>query len=247
MISAPSARPTGFRDTLAALNSAQKPGNGVPAYTRWVNRRVARIFAAAAVKFGITPNGVTAISSLFSLAGLLALLLMAPSPLTGLCVALLFAIGYALDSADGQVARVTGASSPSGEWLDHVVDSIRVPSIHLAVLVGFINHSVHWGKTGWSIWWLPMAFTVVTVGHFMSQILAEQLRTNRKTAAPPSGGPLRSFLNLHMDAGTLCWIFVFWGFGTAFLVVYGILFLGNLLTMLVSMRRKYISLSVSGE
>ncbi|MEU4207212.1 CDP-alcohol phosphatidyltransferase family protein [Rothia terrae] len=240
-------RPTGFKDTLAALNSAQKPGIGVPAYTRWINRRIARVFAAAAVKFGITPNGVTAISSAFSVAGLLVLLFAAPTILTGFIVALLFALGYALDSADGQVARVTGASSPSGEWLDHVVDSIRVPSIHLAVLVGFIRYADHWASSGWKLWWLPMAFTVVTVGHFMSQILAEQLRNNRKTSAPPTGGPLRSFVNLHMDAGTLCWIFIFWGFGTGFLVVYGLLFLGNFLTMVVSMRRKYKSLSVSGE
>ncbi|QRZ61173.1 CDP-alcohol phosphatidyltransferase family protein [Rothia sp. ZJ932] len=246
MNSARSVRPRGFKDTLAALNSAQKPGIGVPAYTRWVNRHVARVFAAAAVKFGITPNGVTAISAGFSALGLLVLLFAAPTVVTGFLVALLFALGYALDSADGQVARVTGASSPAGEWLDHVVDSVRVPSVHLAVLVGFVRYSEHWAFTGWQLWWLPMAFTVVTVGHFMSQILAEQLRNNRKTAAPPTGGPLRSFVNLHMDAGTLCWIFVFWGFGLGFIVVYGVLFAGNLLTVLVSMRRKYISLSSSG-
>ena len=62
-------------------------------------------------------------------------------------------------------------------------------------------------------------FTALTAGHFMSQILAEQLRNNRKTAAPPTGGPLRSFVNLHMDAGTLCWIYIFLGFGPLFVVV----------------------------
>ncbi len=238
-----SSRPTGFKDTLAALGAAQKPGHGVPAYTRWVNRRLARYFAAAAVKFGITPNGVTAISSAFSLAGLLVLVLAEPTFLTALLVCLLFALGYALDSADGQVARVTGASSPAGEWLDHVVDSIRVPSIHMVVLVGFIKYQDHWPSSSWGLWCLPMAFAVQTVGHFMSQILAEQLRRNRKTSAPPAGGTMRSFLNLHMDAGTLCWIFIFWGWGWGFIVVYGLLFLANLATTLLSMRRKFTSLS----
>ncbi|OAX67752.1 hypothetical protein A5N15_01010 [Rothia kristinae] len=56
--------------------------------------------------------------------------------LTAVIAALLFALGYAMDSADGQVARVTGASSPGGEWLDHVVDSVRVPAIHLTVPSG---------------------------------------------------------------------------------------------------------------
>ena len=219
----PATRP-GFAETLTALERAQKPGHGVPAYTRWVNRRVARYFAAAAVAMGITPNGVTAISAVCSAAGILTLLLAPPTALTALAVALLFALGYGLDSADGQVARVTGASSPAGEWLDHVVDSIRVPS-------------------GWSLWWLPMAFTVLTAGHFMSQILAEQLRNNRKTAAPSTGGTMRSFINLHMDAGTLCWIFIVWGFGPLFVVIYALLFAANAATVLLSMRRKYVTLS----
>ena len=211
----PATRP-GFAETLTALERAQKPGHGVPAYTRWVNRRVARYFAAAAVAMGITPNGVTAISAVCSAAGILTLLLAPPTALTALAVALLFALGYGLDSADGQVARVTGAS------LTGAAD-------------GF--------PSGWSLWWLPMAFTVLTAGHFMSQILAEQLRNNRKTAAPSTGGTMRSFINLHMDAGTLCWIFIVWGFGPLFVVVYALLFAANAATVLLSMRRKYVTLS----
>ena len=115
-----------FSDTLRALEQAQKPGIGVPAYTRWVNRRIARYF-------------VTAVSAAISAAGVIVLLTAPPTILTGVIVALLFALGYGLDSADGQVARVTGASSPAGEWLDHVVDSMRVPTVHLATLVGFIR------------------------------------------------------------------------------------------------------------
>lgn len=233
----------GFRDTLSQLGAAQKPGNGVPAYTRWVNRRLARYFAAGAVKFGISPNGVTAISSVLSLIGILILLFVEPSWISALGVAVFFALGYAMDSADGQVARVTQTSSPAGEWLDHVVDAIRTPAQHLAVLVGFIRFGDHWPIQGWALWWLPMSFAVLTVGYFMSQILAEQLRNNRKTAAPPAGGPLRSFINLHMDSGTFCWIFVLWGWGWGFLIVYGLLFLGFFMTTALSMRRKYISLN----
>lgn len=118
-----------FSHTLRSLEAAQKPSIGVPAYTRWVNRRVARYFAATAVALSITPNRVTAISAACSAAGLIVLITYPPSVGMGVCVALLFALGYGLDSADGQVARVTGASSPAGEWLDHVVDSIRVPSV----------------------------------------------------------------------------------------------------------------------
>lgn len=147
---------------------------------------------------------------------------------------------------------MTGASSPAGEWLDHVVDSIRVPSVHMATLLSFFLYPAHYSFSGSHAFngWLiamPMIFTALTAGHFMSQILAEQLRNNRKTAAPPTGGPLRSFVNLHMDAGTLCWIYIFLGFGPLFVVVYALLLLANAATILVSMRRKYVSLSTPAE
>ena len=47
-----------FRDAFSALNAAQKPGMGVPAYTRWVNRRLGRYAAAAAYALRWTPNAV---------------------------------------------------------------------------------------------------------------------------------------------------------------------------------------------
>lgn len=232
-----------FRETLSHLNAAQKPGVGVPAYTRWVNRRVARIFAAAAVKCGITPNGVTAISALTSLLAMLLLLTAQPSLAVGALAAFLFALGYALDSADGQVARVTGKSSPAGEWLDHVVDAMRTPAMHLTILIGFIKYPGSWPVTGWQLWWLPLAFSVLMTGHFMSQILAEQLRKKHARQEPPSGGSLRSFINLHMDSGTFCWVFILWGTCWGFLIAYGLLFLSNAATVLLSMRRKFLSLS----
>ena len=49
--------------------------------------------------------------------------------------------------------------------------------------------------------------------------------------------------NLHMDAGTLCWIYIFWGFGVLFVFVYALLFLANAATVLLSMRRKYVTLA----
>ena len=159
----PATRP-GFAETLTALERAQKPGHGVPAYTRWVNRRVARYFAAAAVAMGITPNGVTAISAVCSAAGILTLLLAPPTALTALAVALLFALGYGLDSADGQVARVTGASSPAGEWLDHVVDSIRVP-LHPPCRLGRVHSLPPAFFPDRSCRWFPLRLEPMVAAH----------------------------------------------------------------------------------
>lgn len=169
-----SGRP-GFREVMAKLDAAQKPGEGVPAYMRWVNRRVARAGAAAAVALGLSANAVSWISLSVSLIGLAVLIVAPIAWWTGLVVAVLLALGFALDSSDGQVARVTGTGSVAGEWLDHVIDAVRTPAIHLAVLVALYRH--HAVADGWLL--LPILYTLVSVGIFMSQILAEQLRRGR--------------------------------------------------------------------
>ncbi|WP_342022301.1 CDP-alcohol phosphatidyltransferase family protein [Arthrobacter citreus] len=247
------AEPLTFRGCLALLNHAQKPGAGVPAYTRWVNRRLARFAAAAAVVLRLSPNTVTAASAVLSLSGLLILLLFPPSLLSGLGAAGLLAAGYVLDSADGQVARVTGRGGPSGEWLDHVVDAVRTPAIHLAVLAGLVSYT---SLPPWVLL-LPGLYCLLSCGQFMSQILAEQLVRQRRdspearrdvgpTVSGP--GPLRSFLLLPTDAGSLCWVFLLWGMPPVFYAAYGGLFLLNLVASAASMRRKYRALvSISKE
>lgn len=238
-----------FRQILVALNSSQKPGKGVPAYTRWVNRRFARWMAATCAALGMSANQVSAVSAIVSLTGIILLLTMQVTPMTGVLVAWILAFGYVLDSADGQVARVTGTGSRAGEWLDHVIDSARTPLIHLAVLVQFF--AIH-ALEPWAVW-IPVVYCLISTSHFMSQILAEQLlRTTPQTNAVESKttissgtrDKLRSILMLHTDPGSMCWIFIFWGFPPFFLLVYGLMMLANTLTAVVSMARKYRTLQM---
>ena len=63
------------------------------------------------------------------------LCLVEPGPVVAVGVTVLLLLGYALDSADGQVARLSGRSGPAGEWLDHVTDQARTVSLHMAVLI----------------------------------------------------------------------------------------------------------------
>ena len=159
-----------FGTARAALDRAQKPGAGVPAYTRWVNRRGARVVAAAAFAWGWTPNTVTALSACWSVLGMGVLLTATPSLASGVLVAVLLALGYLFDSADGQLSRLQGSSSRAGEWLDHVVDAFRSPAIHLVTAAAVVVH-----RPAWS--WLAvvaLGYALVTAGQFLSQILAEQ-------------------------------------------------------------------------
>ncbi|MGV8886137.1 MAG: CDP-alcohol phosphatidyltransferase family protein [Microbacteriaceae bacterium] len=230
-----------FSAALTGLRRAQKPGAGVPAYTRWVNRRLARFVAAAAFTLGLSPNAVTAISALLSLGGLVFVVALPATPATGFAAAGLLAAGYVLDSADGQVARLGRRGSPAGEWLDHVVDSIRTPAIHLAVFLGLV------AVTAVAPWprYIALAFCLMSAGQFMSQILAEQL----SGAAVPKevgSGIRQSWILLPTDMGVLCLAFAFWGFPTIFVIVYTALFALGVVHTLVSMRRKYVRLQRLG-
>src|SRR5476649_857285 len=106
-----SAPKRGYRATLANMDIAQKPGRGAPPYSRWVNRRLGKYLAAAAYVIGLTPDQVTIISACFTFAALILVIVIAPVWWLGILVAVLLLLGYALDSADGQLARVRGGGS----------------------------------------------------------------------------------------------------------------------------------------
>ncbi|WP_286279159.1 CDP-alcohol phosphatidyltransferase family protein [Naasia aerilata] len=99
---------------LERLRSSQKSSKGAAAYSRFVNRPLGRVLAAVAATAGLRPNQVTAISAVFTFAGIVLLATVPPSLGLGVGVTLLLLVGYALDSADGQVARLRGGGSLAG-------------------------------------------------------------------------------------------------------------------------------------
>jgi phosphatidylglycerophosphate synthase len=189
----------------------------------------------------MTPNQVTAVSALFSAAGILALGLLEPSGALGVAVAGLLAIGYALDSADGQLARLTGLGRPSGEWLDHTVDSAKICALHAAVLLSWWQ----WGPSGDSLGLahvaLPLAFLMVNIlaffGWLLADLLMRLLRAQRGIAKAPDRGPataLRSLLRLPSDYGLLVLTFLLWA-SPAFPAIYAVLMAANLVILLAAL------------
>ncbi|MET0866002.1 MAG: CDP-alcohol phosphatidyltransferase family protein, partial [Nakamurella sp.] len=204
---------------MRQLRGAQKSSKGAPAYSRFVNRRAGRFLAAAAYRLGMTPNMVTAVSALFSFAAIALLALAEPSWLVGIAVALGLMIGYALDSADGQLARLRGGGSLSGEWLDHMIDATKISSLHLAVLVAAYRF-FELGADGWLL--IPIGFTIVAAVSFFGMILNDQLKlthslkTGVSGPAPAGTSALRSLLVIPTDYGVLCLIFLLLGAPTIF-------------------------------
>jgi phosphatidylglycerophosphate synthase len=226
-----------FLDTVRRLGAAQKPpATGSPAYSRFVNRRIGRVLAAAAFHARLTPDAVTAISAAFSAAAVATVALVPPTPLTAALVAVGLLVGYAFDSADGQLARLRGGGSPAGEWLDHVVDSVKTAALHLAVLVSWYRFT----DLPPAALLVPVGFTLVATVFFFVQILTDQIRrAHPEHRRPPADGSaasvVRSLLVAPTDYGLLCAVFLLSAWTTAFLLAYGALLAGTTLFLVLAL------------
>lgn len=237
----------GYAATLSRLAGAQKPAAfGSPAYSRFVNRRIGRYLAAAAYQLGLTPNQVTAISALFSLSGIVAVATIRPSWWLGLGVALALVLGYALDSADGQLARLRGGGSPAGEWLDHVVDSAKICALHAAVLISLYRF---FDLRTEALLLLPIVYQLVDTVAFFAITLNDQLKRQHGGGEllPVAPSNVRSFLVLPTDYGVLCLVFVLLGSQTAFLVGYGGLLAVNVVYLLAALVKWYRTMAALGR
>ncbi|TFB75825.1 CDP-alcohol phosphatidyltransferase family protein [Cryobacterium glaciale] len=237
-----------YFDTVRRLSSAQKTAaRGAPPYSVYVNRRVGRYLAAGAYRLGLTPNNVTAISAGFTFCAIGLLAIGEPSWWLGIVVWLLLATGYAFDSADGQVARLRGGGSPSGEWLDHVVDSIKISTLHLAVLITMFTH-FPLTSSAWLL--VPIGFTAVAAVSFFAMILNDLLKAKHAEAAPLSTAPrtvLRSLLGVPTDYGVLCLAFVLLGAPLAFLGLYGLLFVANAAYLALALGKWFRDMTALGR
>ncbi len=245
-------RPDGFAAALRRLQQAQKSSRGAPPYSLYVNRPLGRIFAAAAYTLGLTPNQVTYISAVFTFAGLIVLALAPASVPVGIVVSVLLVIGYALDAADGQLARLRGGGSLLGEWLDHMIDSVKVASLHLAVLITFYRNFDL--APGWLL--IPIGFAIVSAVHFFGMILVDLMgRTKRAEAglpAPPKEGAhlAKTLLKLPTDYGVFCLVLLLLGFHLAFFWVYAFLAVataGYTLLVIGKWRRDVVALDALGR
>jgi phosphatidylglycerophosphate synthase len=206
---------------------------------RVVNRRLGRVIAAVAAPTRVTPDHVTAASFVAFLAGAGLIAGREPSVASAVVAVLLLQLGFALDSADGQLARLRGTGSPAGEWLDHVVDSARHLLLHVAVLVGLYRFTdVHD-----AVLLVPLAFALVATVRFFAQILAEQLARRDPLASPDSVPRLGVWIQAPADTGLLNLVVLLWAWTTAFLWVYGVFAALNAVLLAATLVRRHRELT----
>ncbi|NJP99652.1 CDP-alcohol phosphatidyltransferase family protein [Streptomyces sp. PLAI1-29] len=235
------------------MRGAQKAAKGVSLYSRHINRPAGRVLAAAAYRAGLTPNQVTLVSAAFSFAGVAAIAVLPPSWALAAAVWAALVVGFALDSADGQLARLRRESSAAGEWLDHVVDAAKITALHAAVLVSF-HRFFELPGPGWLL--VPLGFQLAAVLIFTGGLLADKLRPKVPAARPgpgePPAGPapsappsrLRAVALLPVDYGVFCAVFLLLGSETVFLTGYTVLFAAHALFLVAFMAKWFRELRV---
>jgi phosphatidylglycerophosphate synthase len=224
-----------YQAGLTELRLAQKPPRGTAAYSRHINRPAARRIAALLNMASFTPNMATAVSALLSAAGLVLVAAIRPTPLVGVIVALFLAAGYVMDSVDGQLARLRGGGSLSGEMLDHTVDCVKTVSMHLAVLISWFRFPPA-ESPAWLL--VPIGFQIVDVLSFFGLVTMPLLRRlhDRGITGPSSNGiksehPLRRWALLPTDYGIFCWMFALLGWPLLFVIAYSAMFIVNIVVI----------------
>lgn len=165
--------------------------------------------------------------------------LVEPEWWLGFVVAGLLVVGYGLDAADGQLARLRGGGSLRGEWLDHVVDATKTCLVHTAVLVSVYRFR---DLPNWYLL-VPLGYQLVATVFFFTFILMEKLRssadrTMHRTEANSSMGDLtQTLLALPTDYGVLCCVFVLFGWTRPFAVAYLLLAAANAVVLLAVLAR----------
>jgi phosphatidylglycerophosphate synthase len=226
-----------YSDVVARLARAQKSNRGAAGYSRWVNRKAGRRIAAAAHLAGLTPNQVSALGSVFTFAAVASLGVFKPTIVAAVAIVVALLVGYAFDSADGQVARLRGGGSYQGEWLDHVLDALKVSTFHLAVAVMWFRF---YALDHAAILLIPLGFAAVYSTFYFAIVLSDMLRrvarvgVGGSAVATSSANPqetasvLRSLVVLPNDYGVLCLVLLLAPAHRAFVVVYSLLLAANI-------------------
>lgn len=152
-------------------------------HNTWIHR-LARLGVRPLAGTSITSNQIT---TLRLISGVVSAGLFALGPAWHLYAALLFIVSMVLDRADGELARISGKTSPWGHSYDLISDGLCNMLAFIGIGVGMIDSSL-------GPWAIPMgvvAGTAIAI-IFWLVIAAEQ-------ASGPRAGELKSYAGFDAD------------------------------------------------
>jgi len=173
---------------------ARNRGGGL--FTETVNQRIGAYLCVVAERFGLPPSALTVANLVLGLAASILVIATGdvPSYVVGPVALVLWHLAYSLDCADGQLARVTGRTSPAGARLDILCDVAL--QIALVAAVGTVANE----HTGSLPTWLVAAFA----GTWMVNLVTSALQqTSAAASLVTSGSPVVRLVKLIRDYGAV--------------------------------------------
>ena len=124
--------------TTAAEFLARHRGGGL--FTETFSQRLGSYLCVVAYRLGLSPTALTLGNLLLGLAasGVVVAYAHRMSPVIGVVALVGWQLAYALDCADGQLARTTGRASPAGKRIDVLCDvALQIALVSSVVAVAF--------------------------------------------------------------------------------------------------------------
>lgn len=167
-------------------------GGGQP-LTRAFSQPLGAVLASLAARCSLSPNAVTLLALATSLAGA-AMYASRDGATATWTAAVLLQLGYALDCADGQLARVTGRTSRLGGWLDVYCDHVAIAGLSFALLFHLVARADGIGLPVSAAFLLVLLYTAGRTGSLYSSNLASVWRRNAPAGVPDGRSfPRRAF------------------------------------------------------
>ena len=146
--SSASASGTSFQATLKSMDTEEH-------IDLWFYRPIGYAWARLAARLGVTPNAIT-IASIFLGIGA-GICFYYPQMWINVIGMLLLIWANSFDSADGQLARMTGQYSRLGRILDGLAGDLWFATIYVAICLREVQTSEFFAAHHWVIWTLAVA------------------------------------------------------------------------------------------
>jgi len=183
-------------ENLSAFEQSLKSNDTEEKIDIWFYRPIGFRIAQVCAKIGITPNAVTIISIFFGVAA--GILFYYQDLWINVIGMLLLVFANSLDSADGQLARMTDNKSRFGRILDGFAGDFWFASIHIAICLRSINE-------GWPEW-LWVFCILAGVSHMLQSAMADYYRNvHLFFIKGKAGSELDNTRDLKVDYDALSW------------------------------------------
>lgn len=167
-------------------------------FTSWTHK-LTRVLVRPLVGTAVTPNHLTTGRLLTGLAACVAFMVGAPA--WDLWGGVLWILSCLLDRADGELARLAKASSPSGHLYDYWCDVVVNGLFFLAIGIGLRNGDLG----GWAIAMGALAGATVSLASVLSEILEARNPDGGKAYAGILGFDFDDILYLFGPAAWFGW------------------------------------------